>query len=358
MSIESGKSANWFNQWEQKGRGSLLFDEPVDIEPAFEPFFFSGIQSSQPVIQEKQVSVIGRLFQSVKKTISTQRTFEQDCLPVKKDPVAFASQAAGKPVCMHIVWPSKDRTVSLPDILSACRYQLSFEIVVINNTVTLQLICDEKDAACLQTQLSSSGFRYIVAEDLLPALLEQTPQITGYGFGDAFIKPINTTFSKEENLLSLVTGVKDATLALQVVFKPVANNWSESILRWAMIRKEEQLFEREPGLAELVKQKTAAPLYAAIIRTIVCSPDASTRNNYARKAEQAVVHLSRSAVNALTPLSDKNYHIVNHSEDVLLRRSHRTGILVNSKELAGFVRIPAKEQPAAGLYVKTDRQNS
>lgn len=357
MTIESGKSANWFNQWEQKGRGSLLFDEPVDIEPVFEPFFFAGAQSPQPVVQKKQISAIGRLFQSVKKAVSTQHTFAQPFSPVKKDPVAFAPQTAGKPVCMHIVWPSKDRAASLPDILSACRYQLSFEIVVMNNTVTLQLICDEKDAACLQTQLSSGGFRYTIAEDLLPELLEQSPQITGYGFSDAFIKPINTTFNKEENFLSLVTGVKDATLALQVVFKPVANNWSESILRWAMIRKEEQFFEREPGLAELVKQKTAAPLYAAVIRTIVCSPNTSTRNNYVHKAEQAVAQLSRSAVNALTPLPDKNYHIVNHSEDVLLRRSHRTGILVNSQELTGFVRIPAKEQPAAGLYIKTDSQN-
>jgi hypothetical protein len=89
------------------------------------------------------------------------------------------------------------------------------------------------------------------------------------------------------------------------------------------------------------KQKISAPLYAVVIRVIGTADEEDIAFGITRSIGDALVHCSRSPGNCLIPLHNEDYDEYQHIEDVLERQTHRLGMLLNSKELAGFVHFPS-----------------
>ena len=84
-----------FYQWEQRGRGWHYFEEPVDPEPHFHPFFFHFVQPQVDHIDDGRrhtiVSWLGDVFKSkpkpqTKPPTTMSNTSNDDWVPTTKQP--------------------------------------------------------------------------------------------------------------------------------------------------------------------------------------------------------------------------------------------------------------------------------
>ncbi|MFT3826040.1 MAG: hypothetical protein QM731_19115 [Chitinophagaceae bacterium] len=345
------KNSVRYSEWEQQVKGSWLFDEPVDIEPAFKPFFFSATPETFAAAQKKN-GLFGKIAGAVKKLFVPRDAFMEQLAQIKQSPEAFAPAEAGAVTCLRIEWLTQNITPLL-NILANCNYQLSFEIIASGNNSSFQLTCGESNVADLLQRLTSAGIQYSFATtDQLTALVDNNAAITDYGLREAFVKPVNVhTGSIAKAFIAAANGT-DA--ALQILFKPVVNNWAENIMRAVADKRGVGITEAERETATLAKQKTAYPLYAVVIRTIVDIAEVEAQHSKAAGIEEAVIQNSKSPGNILSPCSNKNYHPVNHKEDVLQRQSHRVGVLLNRQELGTFVHMPVVSKAAVKKSERSD----
>src|SRR6185369_8093035 len=56
-----------FYEWEQRGRGWMVFDSPVDLEPPFIPFFFHAVPAAY-VDDGKRATVFSTIAELFKPT--------------------------------------------------------------------------------------------------------------------------------------------------------------------------------------------------------------------------------------------------------------------------------------------------
>ena len=98
------------------------------------------------------------------------------------------------------------------------------------------------------------------------------------------------------------------------------------------------------GIRDFVRQarsKISRPLYGAVVRACCQSQREDRAWNLARALVGALAPLGDPAGNELIPLENDGYDSSEHIHDVLLRRSHRCGMLWNSDELISLVHIPS-----------------
>ncbi len=89
------------------------------------------------------------------------------------------------------------------------------------------------------------------------------------------------------------------------------------------------------------KTKSPAPLYAAVVRILIRTTDEGRLLQLARDLAGSLRVFAHPNGNELIPLQNDDYPFEEHIEDVLLRQTRRTGMLLNSDELTGFVHLPS-----------------
>lgn len=170
--------------------------------------------------------------------------------------------------------------------------------------------------------------------------------VAEFGLSREFMLPLATrrTFAVDP-LTAVIGALSDVAggevALLQILFRPVRHPWAESIFRSVTFADDTPLFS---GMRDFVKQakvKTSSPLYSAVVR-IACQ---SSEEGRALELGQALAGSLASFVdtkgNELIPLDNDTYNAVEHAEDVLLRRSRRSGMLLNLAELASLVHVPS-----------------
>jgi hypothetical protein len=144
-------------------------------------------------------------------------------------------------------------------------------------------------------------------------------------------------------IIGALSELRMGELALfQVLFQPAHNPWAESITNSVTGADGRPFFVDVPELADAAKTKVARPLFAAVVRIAIKTQRRERMLQLGRDLAGSLRVFTHPQGNALIPLHNDDYPTPeDHIEDVLLRQTRRTGMLLNSDELIGFVHLPS-----------------
>lgn len=235
--------------------------------------------------------------------------------------------------------------------LSFCREPIAFEMLGIPGRVGVQFAASAGDAPIVRRQLQAyfPEASFVPREGSLTTAWEscQGEEIIVVEFGLAR----EFMFSLESGKLDPFVGIigtlselQPGELALfQVLFESVKEKWAESIVHSVTYEDGKPFFVNMPELAAAAENKVARPLYAAVVRIAVKSGSYDRTVDIARDLAGSLRVFADPRGNELIPLANDDYPFEEHIEDVLRRQSRRSGMLLNSDELIGFVHLPSSE---------------
>src|ERR1700722_3104775 len=139
------------------------------------------------------------------------------------------------------------------------------------------------------------------------------------------------------------------TAVFQVLLSPVRNPWPESITRAVTDDAGDSFFIDDPNMPKLAAEKISFPLFAAVIRVAAQSPNGNRAWRIVERIRNSLRQPADGTSNELIPLSNDAYREAQHCEDVVTRRSCRTGMIVNRDELVSLVHLPSASARSAKL---------
>ncbi len=343
-----------FYDWEKRGRGWHIFDNAVDLEPDFYPFFGHYVSPKTFIDDSKRNTLFSKIGDFFKSTSEPQRNSEAtiDEIPVTGFPFQDDS-----PIHTFIISLPKgakiDTTESLQLLLmlSYTKCPISFEVIGTDKDITIQLACREPDAEHLYTQLKAYFPLALIqeSEDLIEEIIDDKTYfyLVDFGLRDEFMRPLATYDSSNIDsfvgLFATFEKLKEGECGIiQVLFKGALNPWSESIIRSVSDNEGKSFFEDAPDMLPLAKEKVSSPLYGVTIRAVSGSSTQERSAAIIENISNTLIHLYTSPGNTLIPLTAETYTFGKRVYDVCERESHRLGMLLNSQELATLVHLPSE----------------
>jgi len=178
-----------------------------------------------------------------------------------------------------------------------------------------------------------------------------------FGLRREFMLPLATgKLDPFIGLIAALSELRPGELGLfQVLWQPVRNPWAENITASLTRQDSRPLFVNEPELVVAAEKKVSKPLFAAVVRMMVRAVDNARLYEIARDLAGALRVFNSPQANAIIPLTSDEYPYAAHLEDVIFRRSRRTGMILNSDELFGFVHLPSSAVRSQALLRDTGR---
>jgi hypothetical protein len=342
-----------FHQWEQRGRGWQVFDEPVSPEPPFRPFE-GHYQPAAPAVDD---GVRPTFLSSLVQKLSGKLSTEAAAPPVIPEP---EEESEPSPLSRESL---VELQASLPDKLdinnesfeqfllnlSLCREPIAFELLGTHKKVVAQFVAGESDAPLLRRQLQAyfPEAVFVLREGGLEKALEasQGDEMLAVEFGlkHEFMLPLASgKLDPFIGIIGALAELQPGELGLfQVLFQPVQNPWAESIVNSVSHADGKPYFVNSPELTGAAENKVARPLYAAVVRTMVCAKKFDRVVQLTLDLAGSLRVFAHPNGNELIPLQNDEYGFEEHIDDVLRRQTHRTGMVLNSDELTGFVHLPS-----------------
>jgi hypothetical protein len=344
-----------FFEWEARGRGRLLWDHRVRLEPPFVAFD-REIDIAEPV-DDGQIETLGSKFASwltgstpgqiSQEAESGEELSESEGAPENDDSEESVTE-------LEIALPqsssvSRDLAEQFLLSLQQCRFPISFEVIGKSNRIAIQFSGRESDVSQIRRQLEAHFPDVTVIESgtrLEQLWGEDSPSlIFDLGLEREFMVPLitSTSFSNDPliGIVGALTDLKNQEVGLlQVLFEPVRQPWSASMLRSVTNGDGSGFFVNAPELLSQARSKTQKPLYAIVCRI------AAQSDNYDRVLEIATGIAGALSIvndprgNELIPLSNDSYEFDLHVKDLLDRRTHRSGMIFSSAELVSLVHLP------------------
>src|SRR6185369_14874783 len=78
-----------FYDWEQRGRGWHLFDQPVELEPPFHPFFFHGIRLRQVTDDGRRPTIVSSIVDFIRGKQEPTQVQEEPLKTIPIEPFIF-----------------------------------------------------------------------------------------------------------------------------------------------------------------------------------------------------------------------------------------------------------------------------
>ncbi len=233
--------------------------------------------------------------------------------------------------------------------LSLCREPIAFELVGRRKKITAQFVAAEADAPLVRRQLQAffPEAVFVPVEDALQSALEAAADsdvlAVEFGLEREFMLPLASgKLDPFVGIVGAMSELRAGELGLfQVLFQPVRERWAESILNAVADREGKPFFVNRPELLAAAERKVAKPLFAAVVRIMVCSSDFERVVQLAKDIGGSLRVFAHPSGNELIPLHNAEYPAQEHIDDVLARQSRRSGMLLNSDELTGFVHLPS-----------------
>jgi hypothetical protein len=339
-----------FRRWELRGRGWQVFDEPVDPEPPFVPFHGHYLPESPVVDDGRRPTVLSSLFRK----LTSPRPEVPPAIPEpeeESEPTPLVRESlmelqASLPDKLDI---SKEAFEQFLLNLSLCREPIAFELIGTHKKVAAQFVAGLCDAPLLRRQLQAYFPEAVFVSR--EGSLEQAWQVcrgdevlaVEFGLKHEFMLPLAS--GKLDPFIGIVGALAElqpGELGLfQVLFQPVQNPWAESIVNSVSHADGKPFFVDSPELANAAENKVARPLYAAVVRILLRAEEFDRIVQLARDLAGSLRVFALPNGNELIPLQNDDYPFEEHIEDVLRRQTRRTGMLLNSDELNGFVHLPS-----------------
>jgi Type IV secretion-system coupling protein DNA-binding domain len=352
MSGVHEKLSEQFYRWEMRGRGWQLYDEPIHPEPAFVPFDGHYLPSEPIPDDGRRPTFLSSLVQRLSGSLNTQKPIppvipepeeEPEPIPLVRD--TLAEFVASLPDKLDV---SRDSFEQFLLNLSMCHEPIAFELLGTHKKVITQFAAHPEDAPLLSRQLQSffPEAVFVPGNRVLEKAWEQAttnePLAVEFGLAQEFMFPLAS--GKIDPFIGIVgalSALQPGELGLfQVLFNPASESWPESIVRSVTHSDGKPYFLNKPELAGAAEKKVARPLFAAIVRILVSTENFDRTLQLAQDLAGSLRVFAHPNGNELIPLKNDGYHLAEHVEDVLARQTRRTGMILNSDELIGFVHIP------------------
>lgn len=355
-----------FYAWEQRGRGWNVFDQPVELESEFIPFFghfqpesntridygkrprfFPGLQEALGLFKKPAVKSEVEVFGGLEEMYPIQAYIYDNPNPVTEFQINFDKDT-------RVVFENIEQLLLM---LSTGRNIVGFEIFGTKDKISVQLVSTGNNSGSFRSYISAYAPSVAVNES--PKNLERSIDFTketfviDLGLRDEFMRPIRVWNKFDPDPLSgciaALEALEDGEFGmLQILFQPTMNPWAESIYRSVANGSGGSFFTDAPDMLPLAKEKVSCPLYACVVRSIGQSKTEDRALAIAEEIARSLIAFNRTGSNTLMPLGGE---ISCDSEDVLMRRSRRIGMLLNSNELASLVHIPDRSIASSKLRV-------
>jgi hypothetical protein len=350
---------NNFYSWEKRGRGWLLADYPVELEPPFEPFFHFAPRRLPPLDDSRKptfLSSLADVFTGRAKNPEVDDGYESsDDWEVELAPSQSNEEAIRE---LRLVTSTRKgisikSTEALLLNLSHCAHPLSFELIGTDKAIIVQVACREPDLAAARQQLRAY-FPDTTIDDQT-GFLRRTWDISrastvviDFGLSKEFMRPLRMLGNIAVDPLVGMTGALEDLRpgevgVLQILFEPLRHPWSESIIRAVTNGEGQSFFADASDMVSYAKEKIQSPLYAAVLRVAAQSPVKSRKWEIARSLGGSLGQLAKSHSNELIPLTNDDYDDELHRDHLLERLSCRPGMILNSEELVFLVHLPTTE---------------
>ena len=336
-----------FYQWERRGRGWDVFPTVVELEPPFVRFSFkpAHIASDDGVTRPSFWGAMKKAFSASAKPVALEDTGE--LVPLEYSPQGN----------LHIL------SISIPEghdveeleaeqfllMISGCKYPVSFELLATSNSISVQFACREPDAAIVAAQLKAYFPKCIIESSNEPHSIISPSKdicIIDLGLKEEFMRPIAIANKFSVDTLTGIFGLMEhlnpgEQAAIQVLFIGAVDPWAQSIIASVTDSEGESFFDDAPEMPKMAQKKISAPLFGATMRVIGQGATYEQARRVATNLATTLCHVSHSEGNSLMLLSNAEYPEENHINDIVLRQSHRLGMLLNAKELVNFVHLPS-----------------
>lgn len=346
-----------FYDFEKWGRGTSLYPSPVSLEPPFRPFFHAPV-SSRMVDDGRRHTIFSWLADLARrpwKTLPPAPSLEGYNGP-EPDVGGEHERTELRLYLPRDLRPAKDAAEGFLRFLSVVEYPVSWELQSEAGTVRYFLSLSSSDRQAVEAA-AAAFFPGVTLLESPSSLGWDSAAFLGLEFALAheFVVPLKASIQPDPllPLLSLFSQTRAGEGALlQVLFLPARRPWRESILRAVHTPAGAPFFADAPEITKTAEEKVSAPLFAVCVRLGVSAPLRERLYELARLAAGILGGLGRE--NRLLPLSD-NSHL---QQDITLRRSHRTGMLLSLPELATFVRLPGADIELPGIQRGTRKEKA
>ncbi|MDE2106436.1 MAG: type IV secretion system DNA-binding domain-containing protein, partial [Patescibacteria group bacterium] len=341
-----------FFKWERRGRGWQVFPEPVSLEPPFVPFVRRSVPDTPIVDDGRRPSFLGSLVRGLGQKLATKPPPEPEPEPEEEPqpiPLVRDSLVEFKASLPDKLDVSSDAFQQFLLNLSLCHEPIVFELLGTHKKVTAQFAAGVDDTSLVRRQLQAffPEAVFVQAENGLASAWDTASGnealAVEFGLESEFMLPLQS--GKLDPFIGIVGALSElqpGELGLfQVLWQPVQNHWSEGIVESVTHDDGKPIFVNAPELTVAAEKKVSRPLFAAVVRIMVCADDFDRMMDIASDLAGSLRVFSNPGGNALIPLQNDDYPFEEHIEDVLRRQSRRTGMLINSDELTGFVHIPS-----------------
>jgi hypothetical protein len=352
-----------FYRWEQRGRGWQVFDHPVAPEPPFVPFAFTP---QEPAVDDgRRPTILSSLFQKFSRKLSGEPEAPSVIHEPEEEPEPELLQRDSL-VELQTFLPAnlsvrREEFAQFLSALSLCCEPVAFELLGTSTSIIAQFAVHRADEALVHRQLRAffpdAVFlsRLETLQEAWTTTADSETAIVEFGLAREFMFPLASgRLDPFVGLTGALSELEPQDLGLfQVIFAGARCPWSESIMRSVADDDDKPFFVNAPQLLYSAKEKVSRPLYAAVVRIAAKSPDVDRAWEIARGMAGALAVFARPDGNELIPLRNDDYPLANHAEDVIRRQSRRTGMLLNSDELIGFVHLPSVEVRSPKLARQT-----
>src|ERR1043166_5565426 len=346
-----------FCNWELRGRGWKVFDEPVPLEPPFVTFPDHHLSDDSAVDDGRRPTILSSLFrkltaQAESLPIITEAEDEPEPISLIRDDLVELQTSL--PANLDI---KKEAFEQFLSNLSLCREPIAFELVGLQNRVTAQFVTNPDDAPLVRCQLQAY-FPEAVFQPRESSLADTWNTCSGedelvveFGLAREFM--LSLASGKIDPFIGVVGALSELQSGefglFQVLFQTAHEPWGESIVRSVTHADGKPFFVNSPELADAARTKVARPLYAAVVRIGIRTESYERTLQLARDLAGSLRVFAHPSGNELIPLSNEDYPFEEHVEDVLRRQSRRSGMLLNSDELIGFVHLPSAAVRSAAV---------
>jgi len=339
-----------FRRWESRGRGWQVFDEPVHLEPPFVPFHGHHLPETPVVDDGRRPTVLSSFFRKLTSPRPEAPPVipepEEESKPTPLIRESLVEFQASLPDKLDI---SKEQFEQFLLNLSLCREPIAFELIGSHKKVVAQFVAGECDAPLLRRQLQAyfPEAVFVPREGALERVWDASQGdealAVEFGLKHEFMLPLAS--GKLDPFIGIVGALAElqpGELGLfQVLWQPVQHPWRDSIVNSVTHSDGKPFFANSPELASAAENKIDQPLFAAVVRILIRAGEFDHVVQLARDLAGSLRVFAHPGGNELIPLKNDSYPFENHIEDVLLRQTRRTGMILNSDELIGFVHLPS-----------------
>ncbi len=236
--------------------------------------------------------------------------------------------------------------IMLMDVSVIC-----FEIIGTSDSITIQIACPRPLISFLSQQLQVYFRGCIITESdnsLIKLFGDEKADliIVDLGLSEEFMRPLRTFDSFDPDPLTGIFGVldsleKDDIVIALVLFKPVEAPWAQNIMRAVTDHNGDSFFIDSTDIVKLARDKCKHPLFAVNLRLLTKSTEEKPSLNIMKSLVSCLNVYADTLSNELVPLENTGYDPAAHLNDVIFRRTHRSGMILNISELISFVHFPS-----------------